>query len=979
MSRRHRRLMAVALAAVLTSACQPAAVMPLGVPTRPGDQGIADRATVTVAVQEAARFHVNGAPPTPLTTHHFQFTLKDAGTNTTVATATTGAGVLTATFPNLAAGTYYAVVDALDAANVSLLQGGAQTSSNQVTVAGNVATYTSGLALAVAVQYRDGTGGTVPVAISNPYAGGYGELLDPVSGALLSHYDSPTKAFHLLQVADGTYGFWGFGVSGGVIATPPRQAANVTVAGQGGSVSGSWNLTIPSVITTAIGGGPAGSYGLGNPEDVALDTVGNVYIADSSARVVRFMPATAGTYFGRAMRPWTTYTIAGTGANSDSGDGGPATAATFRSPTGIAVDSQGNVFVVDSSASRIRVIPAVGGAMFGLPSVTPGNIYTVAGNGLTGAPTDNVAGTASRLRNPRYLALDPAGNVVFGDTANHRVRVVHRNAGTYYGTAAAAGIIRTIVGTGATAFNGDGLPATGTGAVQIQSPTGVAVDANFNVYFNDQGHRRVRVRAGAAVPLVNVGLATVDTVYTVGGNGVSGYNGDGISATTAQFDTLQDLQLTPAGDLLVADSGQARLRLIPTSGGLRYAQSLTAGDAYTVVGDGSIGQEAMNVLATTSPATTPSGLGLDAAGNVLLADPGSGTVQRIALGNGTVAGLTALQAGFIHCLAGNGSGDDFGQGNLPTAVDLGGPMYVKQNAAGDLLWSENTTNRLWYQPAANGTYLGQPMQAGHSYLVAGNGRTTGPADGWPALFASIATRDVCFGPGGSIFVSDGVARKVWQIDSAGIVSTFAGNGAAGLGGNGGPATAASFQGPWGLCYQGGALYVTDFNGRNVRVVSGGIIQPFAGSPAGTLGNSGDGGPPAASLLTNPTAITFDPRGNCYIADQGTTSIRMIPASSGTYYQVPMTAGTINTAVTGVSPYNLSVDAVGHLVFADVLLPRLVSLAGDVYRLVGGVSAYAGDGSTADTASVYFPLSAIFLNNGDIMIADWANRRLRTIH
>jgi hypothetical protein len=211
-----------------------------------------------------------------------------------------------ASFPSLAAGTHDAVVDAQDAANVSLLQGGPQTSTNPVTLAGNLATYTSGFSLTVPVQ-------------------------------------------------------------------------------------------------------------LASPADVATDASGNVYISDAGLRAIRFMPASAGTYFGRAMRAWTMYTIAGTGANGDSGDGGPPAAATFPSPAGITVDVQGNVFIVD-----------------------------------------------------------PAGNVVCGDTANHRVQVILRSAGSWYGApAAAAGTIFTIAVTGATPFNGDNLPATGPGAARVQSPTGI--------------------------------------------------------------------------------------------------------------------------------------------------------------------------------------------------------------------------------------------------------------------------------------------------------------------------------------------------------------------------------------------------------------------------------------------------------------------------------------------------------------------------
>ncbi len=117
-------------------------------------------------------------------------------------------------------------------------------------------------------------------------------------------------------------------------------------------------------------------------------------------------------------------------------------------------------------------------------------------------------------------------------------------------------------------------------------------------------------------------------------------------------------------------------------------------------------------------------------------------------------------------------------------IALVGPTTVRQNAAGDLLWVDNQTSRLWFQPVAGGTSFGQPILGGRAYLIAGAGQISGPAEGWPAIFAALAPRDVRFGPGGTIYVSDGVARKVWQIDSAGVLSTFAGSSVSGRAGNG---------------------------------------------------------------------------------------------------------------------------------------------------------------------------------------------------
>jgi hypothetical protein len=559
--------------AILTAACltacqsmdpvgQPTQVQPdaeVGTPTAgPAlgaanvDLGTKTGAAVTVSLRQ--RFATAGAPPIPAA---FLYRLRDSGTNAIVGIA--GGFIGTVTFSNVPAGTYYAQVDALDALSNSLVVGGAQNSTNQVTVTGGTATYSSGFSLTTSLQLIAGTGGSVPIAITNPYAGGYGELINNATGALISQYDSGTSSFHLQQVVDGTYRFWGMGRSGGY-ATLARQAANVTVSGNGGSVSGSWNLNIPNLITTiAGGGGSALANGLaatgvslpGSPADVAYDASGNLF-AIVANRVI-MVPRTNNTFYGIPMTANAVYTIAGGAGSGSTGDGGPATAALLSSPLGLAVDGAGNVYVADSGNNRIRMVNTAGtislvagtlGGGFG----GDGGAATVAllsspqGVGIVGgtlyvADTGNnrirtiSGGTintlVSGLNTPHDLSGDAQGNLVIADRGNNRVVVYAPVAGTYYNMPMAASSLNAIAA--------------------LAAPSSVAVDAGGHVYIGS---------------LAGVTIRAIDgTLFSVVGGGGGG--ADGVAAGTSSLGHAAGVALSPInGGLAIADYLDTRVRFI---------------------------------------------------------------------------------------------------------------------------------------------------------------------------------------------------------------------------------------------------------------------------------------------------------------------------------------------------------------------------------------------------------------------------------
>jgi hypothetical protein len=217
------------------------------------------------------------------------------------------------------------------------------------------------------------------------------------------------------------------------------------------------------VITTVAGTGGAGYTGDGGPgtsatlntlREVAVDTAGNVYMADAGNRVIRRLGADG-----------VITTVAGTGVSGSSGDGGPATAAQIRNPTGIAVSADGVLYIVDRDSHRIR-------------KVSTGVITTVAGTGTAGSGGDGGPGTAAGLNLPNDVHLDAAGSLYISDGGNHRVRRVDPT-----------GVIVTVAGTGAAGSTGDGGPAL---SATFQDPRALTIATDGHLYISDRNANVVR-------------------------------------------------------------------------------------------------------------------------------------------------------------------------------------------------------------------------------------------------------------------------------------------------------------------------------------------------------------------------------------------------------------------------------------------------------------------------------------------------------
>ncbi len=345
------------------------------------------------------------------------------------------------------------------------------------------------------------------------------------------------------------------GLLGGLVAAPaaaviPPTATITTIAGNGAA-------------TFAGDGGPATSASLNQPRGkVASGPDGSLYIADTfNQRIRRIAPD------GRIS------TFAGTGVAGYGGDGGPAVNARLYWPHDVAVDAVGNVYIADSNNNRIR-------------RVTPdGIIRTVVGTGRGGYNGDGILATRAMIHRPKSV-VPTAATLYFSDGDNHRIRAVDL----------ATGVIRTIAGTGVAGFSGDNGPAA---AARINQPRALQVAANGDLVFADSRNHRIRW------------IATDGRIRTVAGTGVAGFSGDGGPATGARLSTPRGVDLAD-GDTVVyiADTDNARIRQV----------DLRTGVITTVVGDGVKRFSGDGGPVLQASLRNPRGVTVDPLGRVLIAD-----------------------------------------------------------------------------------------------------------------------------------------------------------------------------------------------------------------------------------------------------------------------------------------------------------------------------------------------------------------------
>jgi sugar lactone lactonase YvrE len=595
------------------------------------------------------------------------------------------------------------------------------------------------------------------------------------------------------------------------------------------------------VITTIAGLATAGYTGdngqsagaaLNNPQGLAVDTSGNLYIADTGNNVIRKITASSAII----------NTIAGTGTGGQpTGDGGPATAAQMNAPTGVSVDTTGNIYIADSKNNRIR-------------EVQSGIMSTIAGNGIPGFAGDFGLATSAELNLPTAVNWAVNGVVYLVDSANFRVRQIMPNK-----------VISTVAGAG--------------GSIPANNPQGITTDAVSNLYVSDATHFIFK-----STPSVSI----------FAGNGQNYSIVDNVPGPSSQLVLPEGLAVDGTGTY-IADRGEARIRktisggnitsppggmaigpagvTVDGSGNMYIADAsgnvvikVSNGVPTTIAGVGTPGAGGDNGLATNAQLNQPNGVAVDTAGNVYIADTLNHKIRKI-----TVA------TGIITTIAGNNS-PGFGGDNGPAiGAILNQPYGLVLDVNGNIYIADTGNNRIRKITAATAFIT----------TLAGNGAQSSSGDGGAATSAAIASpHGVGLDSLLNLYIPDFTGR-VRKVSVSGVITTIAGTGVQGYSGDNGPATNAQLNQPWGIAVDGsGNVFVSDIGNQCVRVLTQSappsqLSITTTSLPPGTTGIpyaqalSATGGTPpyiwSVAIGSLPSGLTLSPSGSISGTPTGTSA------------------------------------------------------------------------------------------------------------
>jgi len=532
-------------------------------------------------------------------------------------------------------------------------------------------------------------------------------------------------------------------------------------------------------------GGPATSAQLSLPTSVAVDSAGNLYIADGGNDVVRKVAANG-----------TITTVAGT----------------VGTPKGVAVDRSGNLYIADYVMSRIRKV------------APDGTVTTVAGNGTDGYSGDGGPASGAQVNDPEGVAVDGAGNLYIADTFNNVIRKV-----------SAAGLITTVAGNGSQGTSGDGGPAI---SAQLDYPSSLAVDGAGNLYIVDiSGLREVAVDGtithvvgatgvvgGAAVATDSDGnlyvadeiehvitKITGGTQTQVAGTGGFGGSGDGGPATLAQLNNPAGLAADASGNLYIADTYDSSIRKVSADGTVTtvvdyrklnwpYGVAVdAAGNLYIAdTADDAVRKVAPNgVFTTLLSGSAPYAVAVDTSGNVYSVDTMHNLIRKVTL------------SGAITTVAGNGTAGYSGDHGPATSAQLDSPYGVAVDGAGDL-YIADCYNNVIRRVAVDGTIS----------TVIGNGSWGDSGDGGPATSAKLEMpQSVAVDTSGSLYITGYADTRVRKVTANGIITTVAGGDLSGYSGDGGPAAFAQFDGLYGVATDAaGNIYLADRYNNAIRML-----------------------------------------------------------------------------------------------------------------------------------------------------------------
>jgi trimeric autotransporter adhesin len=680
-------------------------------------------------------------------------------------------------------------------------------------------------------------------------------------------------------------------------------------------------------------GGPAVNAQLNAPQGMAIDSSGNVYIADTNNNRVRVVTTNGiiNTFAGNGL----------IGSPLAFGDGGPANQANLQLPGGVALDSKGNLYIADTGDNLIREV------------TTDGIINSICGDSLPGFMGDGAAPLNAEVHSPEDVAVDSSGNIYIADTfnaaireitlSNNQINTIAGNGSVGYsgdgGLATSAGLIEpyaisldskgnvfiaeppdgrireltisnlfiiTAVGNGVLGFSGDGGQAV---KAEINQASGVAVDSSGNIYLADAFNNRIRKIDASGV------------ITTIAGSGVYSYSGDGGPATSAQLFAPHAAAIDVNGNLFIADTDNNAVREVNSKGVIS-----------TIAGTGVAGSSGDNAAATAATLNLPQGVAVDASGNVFVADTANSRVRKIS--NGTITNY-----------AGNGTAGYSGNGGSATGATLNTPVGLAVDKSGNLYIADQGNNVV-RMVSAGGTIS----------TFAGNGTQGYSGNGGPATSAQLnGPQGVAVDSSGNVFIADTLNSAIREVTPNGTIQTIAGTGIAGYSGDGGLAIAAQLGSPTSVGLDvAGNLFLTDSGTRIRKIFTSGIINTIAGT--GALGYSGDNGPAASATFHGATGLAVDLKGEVFVPDSFNNAVRELTFTGSNLSISAITNGASNQ--TGpIAPGEVIVIYGTNIGPATLTTYQLTS-GGQLSTSIGGTSVYVNGAPAPMLYASLYQVSAI---------------------
>jgi serine/threonine protein kinase, bacterial len=594
----------------------------------------------------------------------------------------------------------------------------------------------------------------------------------------------------------------------------------------------------------------------------------------------------------------------------DVGDGKPATSVVLTLIDGIAVDRAGNIYLSHRSKNRIR-------------KVTPdGIITTVAGNGVAGYSGDGGPALQAALNFPAGLALDEHDNLFIADRNNHRIRKVSPD-----------GIITTVAGTGVPDFDGDDGPAL---EAQLHHPSDVEVASNGDLYISDRSNHRIRK------------VNEVGIISTVVGQGVPGFGGDFGLAVNAFLKFPFGIALDRQGNLYIADRGNNRVRKVDSHGII----TPVAGDSMHSFG-GDYGPASHSNLAY------PTDVVVDDEDNIYIADRNNNRIRKID------------KQGVITTFMGTGKTEFNGDNEIAPDTHLHLPFALALHPDHKLLVVDRTHFRVRSVGLKNYKVA----------TVAGNGRSLFKGDGGPGQGATLNTPSgIGIDSHDNILFADMQHHRIRKIAPDGIISTFAGNGREGNEGDGGKALSAALFMPSTIAIDPeDIVYVVHRlgNGWVIRKIdAAGVITHFAGN--GQQGSGGDGGPATEASFYTISDIATDKAGNVYVSDSTSRSIRKI-GKDGIIKKV--LDDTQVPRAEEFHPNSVCIDNEGTLYFSDSGSSQIDKWGVDgIFQVIAGTGEFKDDGDKglALNAGIRSPGGLLLGPDETLYLAEEQTARIRKI-